>query len=155
MGYTLSFLALYCWFLCFTESQPQHTLLGGKRCFPQMDPTSLGESVLLSKLFGTAHASTSRKLPLWFCCSDLHSYGTFFQGPCLYFSSLSGMQLSGECPKGKDTAEFVECSQHPAQNPTAGLMKSLWNKWMNNRKWIPQNIVIQIEGHSRSKLAIL
>lgn len=34
-------------------------------------------------------------------------------------------------------------------------MKSLWNEWVNNRKWVPQKIVIQIEGHSTNKLALL
>lgn len=34
-------------------------------------------------------------------------------------------------------------------------MKSLWNEWVNTRRWAPQKIVIQTEGHSTNKLALL
>ena len=78
LGDPRPFLASYCCFSCFIASQPRHTLLGETEIFPQEDSRrSLGELVFLPALSGTAHASASRKLSLWFCCSDLHSHGNF------------------------------------------------------------------------------
>lgn len=94
LSHPLPFLALYCWGLCFIESQPRHILYytaWGSGDVPIEGPRrSLGESASGHTSWPSSCLCLREVIPVALL-PELHSYGTFFQGPCLCVSCLPGM----------------------------------------------------------------